>query len=121
MNTITVGGAAMRIAVARVQSLFANDMSTSSRKVVFGRKSRASTRLSKSSVSRKLEFVKEKEEVVNVTESWSDDENKALVQFLLFYGPEDSWPSHSKNSKFWSEAAIFVQQNGGSIVMCTGM
>ena len=53
-------------------------------------------------------------------ETWSVDENKALVQFLLFHGPEDSWPSHSKCSKFWSEAARFVQQVGGSSVKRTG-
>ena len=88
-----------------------NNMSTLSRKQKIGRKSRAPIRPSKPAVSRKLDFsMKEQHaEVVNVTESWSDHENQALVQFLLFYGPEDSWPSHSKTSKFWSEAALFVQ------------
>ena len=33
-------------------------------------------------------------------ETWSVDENKALVQFLLFHGPEDSWPSHSLDT-YW--------------------
>lgn len=101
---------------------FANEMSTPSRKQKFGSKSRAPIRPIKPSISRKLDFSMEKQqEEVVVTETWSDEENKALVQFLLFYGPEDSWPSHSKNSKFWSEAALFVQQNGGSPVKRTGM
>ena len=55
-----------------------------------------------------------------MTETWTDDENRALVEFLLFYGPEDTWPSHSKSSRFWSEASLFVQQNGGSSAKRTG-
>ena len=50
----------------------------------------------------------------SVVETWSMEENRALVQFILFYGPEDAWPSHSKTSKFWKEAALYVQQVGAS-------
>ena len=53
-------------------------------------------------------------------ETWSSEENKALVQFVLFHGPEDVWPSHSKNSKFWSEAALFIQRAGRSTAKRTG-
>lgn len=52
--------------------------------------------------------------IVSTIETWSNEENKALVQFVLFHGLEDAWPSHSKSSKFWSEAALFIQRTGGS-------
>ena len=79
-----------------------HDMSTPSRKQKARQKNRSPLRPSKPHVSRKLDFsTKEQQEVVaNITENWSIDENKTLVQFLLFYGPEDSWPSHSKTSRF---------------------
>lgn len=58
--------------------------------------------------------------VSSTIETWSVEENKALVQFVLFHGPEDTWPSHSKSSKFWSEAALFIQRTGGASINRTG-
>lgn len=44
-------------------------------------------------------------------EGWSEEENKALVEFILFHGANPSeWPTHPHTSKFWKEAAKFVQQ-----------
>ena len=41
-------------------------------------------------------------------EGWSEEENKALVEFILFHGANPSeWPTHPHTSK---EAAKFVQQ-----------
>ena len=36
---------------------------------------------------------------------WSDDENKALVEFVLLHCAPETWPSHGKASRFWREAA----------------
>ena len=55
--------------------------------------------------------------------AWSDAEMRALVEFLLFYSPNNQWPSTSKKLKIWSSAAKFVhercrsqhQRSGGSI------
>ena len=41
-------------------------------------------------------------------EVWSDEENKALIEFMLFHCDPAVWPSHKKASKFWSDAANFV-------------
>ena len=58
--------------------------------------------------------------VSSTIETWSVEENKALVQFVLFHGLEDTWPSHSKSSKFWSEATLFIQRAGGASIKRTG-
>lgn len=42
-------------------------------------------------------------------ETWTEEENKALVEFVLFYGDQTVWPSHSKKSRFWVDAANYVQ------------
>ena len=51
--------------------------------------------------------------------TWSDEENKALLTFLLLNRPEDSWPA-TKNRGFWSSAAEFVQQVGKGTVRRSG-
>ena len=43
--------------------------------------------------------------------SWSDEESKALLEFLLFHRPSDKWPS-TKNQQFWGSAAEFVELRG---------
>ncbi len=54
-------------------------------------------------------------------ETWSVEENKALVEYVLFHvGDPDTWPSHSKRSKFWKEAAEFVQQRSKALTKRSG-
>ena len=49
---------------------------------------------------RKLFSSNDHQDLEKVSSStWSIEENKALVQFVLYHGPEDTWPSHSKCSK----------------------
>ena len=51
---------------------------------------------------------------------WGDEENKALIEFVLFHCDPAVWPSHKKASKFWSDAANFVQQRSKAPVKRTG-
>ena len=53
-------------------------------------------------------------------ESWSEEENKALVEFMLFHSDPSVWPSHSKKSKFWQEAALFIQKRTNTVFQRTG-
>ena len=53
-------------------------------------------------------------------EVWSDEENKALIEFVLFHCDPAVWPSHKKASKFWSDAANFVQQRSKASAKRTG-
>ena len=42
------------------------------------------------------------------------------MQFVLFHGPEDTWPSHSICMyQIWSEAALFIHRAEGSSVKRT--
>ena len=53
-------------------------------------------------------------------EVWSDEENKALIEFVLFHCDPAVWPSHKKANKFWSDAANFVQQRSKASAKRTG-
>ena len=53
-------------------------------------------------------------------QTWSREEDKALVEFVLFHSDPAVWPSHSKNSKFWTDAATFVQQRSKAFVQRNG-
>ena len=71
-------------------------------------------------VARRRLFSFDEQGLGKAVETWSSEENKALVQFVLFHGPEDVWPLYSKSSKFWSEAALFIQRAGRSTAKRTG-
>ena len=53
-------------------------------------------------------------------ESWRKEENKALVEFVLFHGDPNTWPSFGKRNRFWEEAAEFVQKRTKSVTKHTG-
>ena len=53
-------------------------------------------------------------------QTWSKEEDKALVEFVLFHSDPAVWPSHSKKSKFWKDAATFVQQRSKASVQRNG-
>ena len=53
-------------------------------------------------------------------QTWSREEDRALVEFVLFHSDPAVWPSHSKKSKFWTEAATFVQQRSKASVQRNG-
>ena len=53
-------------------------------------------------------------------DTWSDEESKALVEFVLFHAQEGRWPTFPKSSKFWAEVAEYVQKRGGSDSKRTG-
>jgi len=53
-------------------------------------------------------------------EKWSDEELKALVEFVLFYSTGDTWPGH-KQTEFWSNAGTFVSSRSGATTTRTGM
>lgn len=55
------------------------------------------------------------------SDAWSAEENQALVQFVLFYGDPQVWPTHARSSKFWDEAAQFIFQRTKSLAKRTGM
>ena len=42
-------------------------------------------------------------------EKWTDDELKALTEFILFHTSGESWPAH-KQEAFWESAAKFLHQ-----------
>ena len=39
---------------------------------------------------------------------WTEEEIKALVEFILFYEKDNKWPSH-KRSEYWKGAGRFIQ------------
>lgn len=41
--------------------------------------------------------------------SWSKEELKYLVEFILFHGTGQEWPTH-KRTAFWEEAGSFVRR-----------
>ena len=41
-------------------------------------------------------------------ETWSDAELQALVEFVLFHGTGECWPTH-KRTEYWKNAADFVK------------
>ena len=52
--------------------------------------------------------------------TWSAEEVKALVEFVLFHGdPAEKWPSH-KRQEFWDSAAKFVQRRSRATLRRTG-
>ena len=54
-------------------------------------------------------------------EKWSEEEVKALAEFVLFHTPGDKWPSHKQNA-FWTSASKFVEQRvESSVVRRSGM
>ena len=57
---------------------------------------------------------------VTCMEMWSEEENKALVKFVLFHGDPAVWPSYSKKSKFRQEAAESVQQRSKVYIKRSG-
>ena len=50
---------------------------------------------------------------------WTDDEVYALVLFTMLYTDGKQWVTH-KDTKFWNDAGIFVQQHSGSSHCRTG-
>ena len=44
----------------------------------------------------------------------------ALVEYVLFYGDGKTWPSQSKGSKFWVDAAEYVHCRSTSTKKRTG-
>ena len=52
-------------------------------------------------------------------EKWSDDELRALVEFVLFYSDGITWPSH-KREEFWNSASEFVLTRAASGVCRSG-
>ena len=51
---------------------------------------------------------------------WSDEETKALLEFLLLHRPHDKWPS-TKNPQFWQSTAEFVELRGKGRVRRSGI
>lgn len=52
--------------------------------------------------------------------TWSPDEVKSLVEFVLFHGdPVQKWPTH-KRDDFWASAARFVQTRNHATLRRTG-
>ena len=49
---------------------------------------------------------------------WSEQEVKALVEFILFHTPGDNWPT-TKNDHFWRNAAMFVKERSCANVLRT--
>ena len=50
---------------------------------------------------------------------WTHDEVYALVLFTMLYTDGKQWATH-KDTKFWNDAGIFVQQHSGSSHCRTG-
>ena len=50
-------------------------------------------------------------------EKWSEEEVKALAEFILFHTPGDKWPSH-KQETFWTGASKFVKHRVKSSAVC---
>ena len=53
-------------------------------------------------------------------EFWSQEEVKALVEFVLFHGQGKTWPCH-KREVFWKAAGSFVQVRSKSVRERTGI
>lgn len=51
--------------------------------------------------------------------TWSEDEVKALVEFVLFHSNTKAWPSHNHQS-FWSNAAVYVKHRSSSTCKRSG-
>ena len=51
--------------------------------------------------------------------TWTDDETRALLEFLLLYRPSDKWPA-TKNQQFWTSAAEFVELRGNGRMRRSG-
>ncbi len=41
--------------------------------------------------------------------TWADEEISSLVNFIMLFTDGKQWPTH-KNSSFWQEAGIYIQQ-----------
>ena len=54
----------------------------------------------------------EKEDCGRSVEPWTENEIKALVDFILFHGAGEKWPT-TKNDTFWRKAALFVKERSG--------
>ena len=52
-------------------------------------------------------------------EKWSNEEIKALVEFILLHMMGDNWPSH-RQDVFWRNAGAFVQDRAGSSLCRSG-
>lgn len=65
-------------------------------------------------------FSKPQPVLTSAPEVWGVEENKALIEFVLFHCDPAVWPSHKKASRFWSDAANFVQQRSKAPVKRTG-
>lgn len=53
-------------------------------------------------------------------ETWSANESRALVEFILFYCDPNAWPDYGKKHKFWKELAEFVQLRAGTQIKRSG-
>ena len=51
--------------------------------------------------------------------TWTDDETRALLEFMLLYRPSDKWPA-TKNKQFWTSAAEFVELRGNGRIRRSG-
>lgn len=51
---------------------------------------------------------------------WTEEENKALLEFILLHKPEDKWPA-TKCTRFWGSAADYVMMRGKGTAKRTGM
>ena len=56
-----------------------------------------------------------------LADPWSEDNNKALIGFILFHGTGDKWSSHSRSSNFWSEAVAFFHKRFRATKKRSGM
>lgn len=74
----------------------------------------AQSRLNAETKKRTL-FYAEKQEKLK----WTDNEVYALILFVMLCTDGKQWPVH-KDTKFWSDAGIFVQQHSGSSHCRTG-
>jgi len=46
-------------------------------------------------------------------EKWTEEELKALAEFVLFHTPGESWPAH-KNEEFWISASDFIKHRANT-------
>ena len=46
-------------------------------------------------------------------ETWSEDEKKSLVEFVLFHTTSDHWPCYPRCSKFWTQASECASEKQG--------
>ena len=52
-------------------------------------------------------------------EKWSDAKIRALIEFVLFYSKENSWPTH-KHKVFWNSASEFTRTRAETGVCRSG-